>query len=146
MAGTASAVAAGLELAVRFNPLAALVGATIAAVLAGTRTDSSSHSRTGLALGVLLLAWLIGDGFRVLALARDVVDSVGGLMGGPRSVEWTAIATWALGGLAIGYILPAWTGIFVGRRVTHGTGWLAAGSTTLAAAGAIVALAALVPA
>jgi hypothetical protein len=47
------------------------------------------------------------------------------------------IAVWAAGTLAIGYVVPTFVGAAVGRRVTHGTGWLAAAAIAAALALAI---------
>lgn len=141
MAEETRALATGLALAISFNPLFALLGSTLAAALAGVR--SASHARVAWAVAVLASCWLVGDGLGVLAFALDVGDSVGGRASAAAGADWTAIALWAVGGLAVGYALPTWAGVFVGRRVTHGTGWLAAGSTAATACGALIALAAL---
>jgi len=51
---------------------------------------------------------------------------------------------WAVVGLFVGYVLPMLAGVYVGRRVTHGTGWLAAGSIAVAASLAVATLSAFV--
>ena len=38
---------------------------------------------------------------------------------------------WGATALLVGYALPAWAGAQVGRRVVHGTGWIAAGAVAL---------------
>jgi|GEM_PF-858577 len=149
---TARALEAGLRLAAQFNPVAAFAGALVAAMLAGHRDADRSHSLW--AVGVLLGAWLVGDGARVLARARDVFDGAAGLAtpavasamtaGSAAFVgaDYLALAVWALGGLALGYAFPAWAGAFVGRRVTRGTGWLAAGAVAAAVSVAVAGIAA----
>jgi len=136
----AGALATGLQLAAQFNPLFAFVGAVAAAMLAGHRDASRNHTAWG--VGIVLATWLVGDGARVLARTRDVYDGLTffGPQVGPASA-YAALATWALGGLALGYVLPAWAGAFTGRRVTRGTGWLAAGAVAAAISVAVAALA-----
>ena len=143
----ADAVAYGARLALEYNPLLALLGATLAAALLAPR--DRSLDRTVWGASSLLVAWLIGDGLRVIARARDLYDSatpVAGDVAGLASNEagWVAIAVWALLGFALGYALPAWAGAFVGRRVTHGTGWLAAASIAVGTSLALSTIAAFV--
>jgi len=130
----------GLVLAVSYNPLTAIFSVPVAAGLLGVRKPS--HQRWVWAVSVLGFAWLIGDGLRVLARTRDVYDGMGGLIAGsvPVWAQYAALAIWAIGGLLIGYVLPVWTGVFVGRRVTHGTGWVAATSISIAASLALSAI------
>jgi hypothetical protein len=126
----------GAALGLGFNPIVALVGAAIAAGLAGY--GGAPEVRRPLAVAALLVAWLGGDGLRVLARARDAYDGVAWLLTGPQWTTWVALATWAVVGAAVGYVLPAVAGVAVGRRVHKGTGWLSAimvsGSTSLALA------------
>ena len=130
MAGDLFAAAgAGLLLGIQFNPVASVVGAAIAAGLATTE-------RVAAAAGVLFGAWLLGDGARVLARGTDAIAGPG-LVSGGEAAQWAVLALWALAGFAIGYLLPAWAGWFVGSRVTHGTGWLAAGAVAATASGAL---------
>ncbi len=131
-----SAAGVGLALGVRFNPLAAPLGAVIAAAI------GSREGRTGLAALAVGVAWLLGDGLRVLAKVLDASDGTALLAsgGGPQTV-WLALSVWALGGLLLGYALPAWAGVFVGRRVTFGAGWLAAGAVAATASVGIALLA-----
>ena len=127
-------------LAVSYNPLTAIFSVPIAAGLLGVRRPS--HQRWVWAVSVLGFAWLIGDGLRVLARTRDIYDGMAGLIAGsvPVWAQYAALAIWAIGGLLIGYVLPVWTGVFVGRRVTHGTGWVAATSISIAASLALSAI------
>jgi hypothetical protein len=125
----AAAAGAGLLLGIQFNPLASVAGAALAAGLATT-------GRTAAAAGVLLGAWLLGDGARVLARGADAIAG-SGLVSGGEAAQWAVLGLWALAGLAIGYVVPAWAGWFVGSRVTHGTGWLAAGAVAATASGAL---------
>jgi uncharacterized membrane protein len=138
--GLITALGAGLLLAASYNPLAAVIGAAIGAGLAGAREPGRQHMVW--AVAVLGLAWLVGDGAHVIARARDVYDDVAVLLGPPATLweNYVALALWAVGGLALGYVLPAWTGAFVGRRVTHGTGWVSAVSIAVAASLALAAL------
>lgn len=138
---TLRTVAAGIALAVAFNPLASLVATPVAAALLSGRT-APGHVRRGWAVAVIVLGWFAGDGLRVLGRARDVFDLAGGGLGAgtPVWAQYTALALWAAGGIALGYVAPVWAGSFVGRRVTHGTGWAAA---AMVAASASVAAAML---
>lgn len=113
------ALGSGLALALSFHPILGLLGgAAVAAVLSMGR-----GARRSFAAGSILLGfWLVGDGLRVIARARDLVDGVGVLP--PGWLGWSALAVWAAGGIALGYALPAWAGTYAGRRVTLGTGWL----------------------
>lgn len=140
----ARAVLYGLELALQYNPLTALVGATLAAALLAPR-DRAMERRIW-AASAIVIPWLAGDGLRVLARTRDVYDgyALTRLTGGSTAIGYTAIAVWAVAGLLVGYVLPMWAGAFVGRRVTHGTGWLAAASIAVAASLALSTLVALV--
>lgn len=136
-----NALGTGLVLAISYNPLAAVFAAPIAAALVGIRKPS--HQRWVWACSVVGFAWLIGDGLRVLARTRDVYDGLSGMLavGSPTWAQYVVLGTWAVVGLLLGYVLPVWTGVFVGRRVTHGTGWVAAASI---AVGATLALSAIV--
>ncbi len=133
----------GLALAFQYNPITALVGATIAAALLAPR-DRVMERRIW-AVSTLVIFWLVGDGLRVLARTRDVYDgfALAATASGSVAVDYTAIVVWAVAELLIGYALPTWAGAFVGRRVTHGTGWLAAASIAIAASLALTTLVAL---
>ncbi len=138
-----TAVTAGFELAIRFNPVFAVVGATAAAALAGRR--NAPHEHRFWAGSLLVGAWLVGDGMRIIARARDLYDGVTRLDPTlPVWGDWTTLALWAVLGITIGYGIPAWAGAFAGRRVTHGTGWLTAGTIAVATALAISTLVASV--
>lgn len=136
-----TAVRDGALLGVQFNPLVAVVTAALAAALWGY--PKVPRERRWWALLVLVVGWLAGDGLRVLARARDYYDGVAGYAaaGLPTWPGWTNLAAWALVSLALGYLAPALVGGAVGRRVTHGTGWLAAAG--IAAALVLVASAAV---
>lgn len=111
----------GLKLALSFNPIIALLGsAAAAAVLAAGRGGRRAFAGISLLSGF----WLVGDGLRVLARARDLADGISALP--PGWLGWATLAIWGAGGLAVGYALPSWAGTFAGRRVTFGTGWLTA--------------------
>lgn len=133
----------GFALAVQFNPLVGVFGAALAAGLAGSK--NASRDRMVYALSTLLIAWLIGDGLRIMGRVQDhffegattlrleVVTPV---------EAGVALGVWALGSLAIGYVTPAWAGAFTGRRVTFGTGWLTAVTVSVAASLALSTIAA----
>ena len=135
-----SGVLAGLALAVSFNPLASLFGAIVGAALA-TRAERLSS-----ALLVLAAAWLVGDGLRIVMRATDLAEGTGGfVVDGSPAASALALVLWALGGVAIGYAAPLWAGAYVGRSVTHGTGWLAAGTVAAAVSAGLATLAAQLP-
>jgi hypothetical protein len=138
-----SALLDGLRLALAYNPLFALVGAAVAAGLGGSRRAENRHGAW--AAGALAIAWVVGDGTRVVARARDVYDGVAFLVAPPGALwlNYVVVAVWALGGLALGYAIPALLGAFVGHRVTHGTGWISAVSVAVAASLALSALVAV---
>jgi hypothetical protein len=143
-AAALSALRDGLALAVQYNPLYAAVTAALAAALGGY--PGVRRERWRWAPLVLAVGWLVGDGFRVLGRARDFSDGSAAFRAEGTALwpGWTTIAVWALGSLVIGYVLPAVIGAAVGRRVTHGTGWLAAAAIasalTLSVSAAIGAL------
>jgi len=127
-----SALREGLLFAVQYNPLFAAVTAALAAALMGyPKAPRARREWAGLAL---LVGWLAGDGFRILARARDYYDGALAFRAAGMALwpGWTTLGLWALGSLAIGYVVPALVGATVGRRVTHGTGWLAAAAVASA--------------
>jgi hypothetical protein len=144
-AGTAlTALLDGLALAVQYNPLAAAVTAAIAAGLSGYPKTRREHRQW--APLVLACGWLVGDGLRILGRSRDFYDGIAAFRaeGAALWPGWTTLGVWAIGSLALGYVVPALVGAAVGRRVTHGTGWLAAAAIasalTLAVSAAVGAL------
>lgn len=112
------------------NPYSAAVGAAIAAVI-WTRAKSGRGIFWGWV--VLAAAWLLGEGVFRLEYAREFADA-------GATALWPGLAIEAAVSMLVGYALPAWAGAFVGRRVTWGTGWLAAAFVALTAAGAAYAL------
>lgn len=122
----------GLRFALEFNPLAAVITVAFAAGISGY--PRAPRERRLEALGIGVLGWLLGDGLRVLGHARDLYDGVAdaALAGAPGWSGWVFLAAWTVGSLAIGYIAPMLVGASVGRRVTHGTGWLAAAGVAVA--------------
>ncbi len=126
LAAALGAIVDGLRFAIQFNPLIALVSVAVAAAISGY--PRAGRDRRLWSLGILAAAWLAGDGLRVLARARDLSDSPAMSLAGDAPVwaAWATLAVWAAGSCALGYLGPALTGAAVGRRVTHGTGWLAA--------------------
>lgn len=135
-----SSVLTGVELAARFNPLASLAGSVIGAVVA---------IRSERLRGALLVAggaWLVGDGARIVLLAAGLAEEASAHAAAGASAQ-TAIAlgVWAAGGLLLGYVTPLWAGTYVGSRVTHGTGWLAAGAVAATASAALATLASRLP-
>lgn len=132
-----SAVEEGARLALAFNPLIAVVGSAIAAAVLAT---GKGARRAFAGVSIILGFWLVGDGLRALARVRDVADGVAAVAGWEA---WVSLAVWAAGGLALGYALPAWAGMFAGRRVVLGTGWLTAITVSIGISFALAALASL---
>jgi hypothetical protein len=134
-----AAVRDGALLGVQYNPLIALGSAALAAALWGHRKVKRDHRWW--AWIALVVGWLAGDGLRVLGRARDYWDASAGYAasGLPLWPGWTNLAVWAVVSLALGYVVPAVVGGAVGRRVTHGTGWLAAAAIAAALSAAVSA-------
>lgn len=128
LAPVLASVRDGVALAVQYNPLFAAGAAALAAALMGFR--KAKRERREWAAIALAAGWVVGDGLRILARARDYYDGIAAFRaaGTPLWPGWTTLGIWALGSLALGYVVPALVGAAVGRRVTHGTGWLAAGA------------------
>lgn len=130
LSGAPAALADGLSrgalLGVHYNPAVAAATTAVASALVGYRGAPAGRVRTAALL--VVVGWLAGDGLRVLARAHDVVDGVVVSSGfNPAApTVWLTLAVWAALGLAAGYAGPTVVGAAVGRRVTHGTGWLAA--------------------
>jgi hypothetical protein len=125
--GLAGVLALGVALGLQYNPLAGTVGAVVAAVLYGY--PSAPESRRPIAVAVLALAWLAGDGVRIGAALTVAPPKAG--------PDWAALAAHVLVSAIVGYAVPAAAGVIVGRRVTRGTGWLSAGAVALTVAGAL---------
>jgi len=128
------ALRSGWQLGISFNPLASACGAAIAAMLL---VRNPGPLRWVLAVCVIAGAWFLGEGRAVLELARDLDVRSAGL----SSAAWAEIVLWSGIGLLLGYVLPTWAGVFVGRRVTWGTGWASAGAVAVMASGVATALA-----
>lgn len=143
MSDALEALRAGGALAGEYNAVFAAVFAAVAAMLLA-RAGGVGGLISGIA--VLLVGWLIGDGMRTIAWARDLADGSGTLL--PESPLWanvTAIVVWGAGSLAVGYALPAWAGAFVGRRVTWGTGWIAAAAVSASFSATVLMLVRALP-
>lgn len=125
--GLAGVLALGVALGLQYNPLAATVGAVAAAMLYGY--PKAPESRRAIAVAILALAWLAGDGVRIGASLATSAPK-----GWP---DWAALTARTLTSALVGYVLPAAAGAIVGRRVTRGTGWLSAGAVALTVAGAL---------
>jgi hypothetical protein len=140
----ARALADGLTFAVRFNPLAAAVTAGVAGAVVGYPRNQQGRRRWAAAL--VAAGWLVGDGLRVVARARDLADGGSTLLepGAPVWAGWLTLLLWAAGSLAIGYLLPTLAGGLVGRRVTFGIRWIAAAAVGSGLALAVSAVAATV--
>ena len=135
------AVFAGLALGMRFNPLTAMIGSAFAAVafaVAGRR-----GGRIPWWVLVAAAAWAVGDGVAVAARASAIAAHAPSLLGAgvPQAASWLMLAAWAATGLVVGYLLPAAVGGEVGKRVTFGTGWLAAAAIALTVCFAFIQLA-----
>lgn len=126
------AILQGLRFGIAYNPLAAALTAAFAAAISGY--PRAPRERRIEALGIVVFGWLLGDGLRILGHARDLYDGVASaaLAGSPEWAGWVFIAAWAIVSLGLGYVIPMLVGATVGRRVTHGTGWLAAAGVALA--------------
>jgi len=131
VAGIAGVLALGIALGLQFNPLTATFGAVIAAALYGY--PKAPEARRPIAVAVLALAWLAGDGVRVGASLAAAAPHT--------ATDWVTVAARVLAGALVGYAVPAAAGIIVGRRVTRGTGWLSAGAVALTVAGALTLVA-----
>jgi len=145
LASLATALLGGVRSGLHPNPLFGLIAAGLAAAFLGAR--KRSHDRELWGWAVLIVGWLVGDGLWVLGRARDVYDGVTRLLdvSQPMWAEWVTLAAWALVSFAVGYLVPALLGKTVGRRVTHGTGWLAAASVAVMSSFALTTLLAQVP-
>lgn len=126
------AILQGLRFGIAYNPLASAIAVVLAAGISGY--PRAPRERRVEALGLVVFGWLVGDGLRILGHARDLYDGVAStaLADAPGWAGWVFIAAWAIVSLAIGYVVPMLVGAAVGRRVTHGTGWLAAAGVALA--------------
>lgn len=132
------ALQAGVVLAAAYNPVFAGVFSAVCAMLCARR---GRPGRTALGVGVLAVGWLLGDGMRAIASARDLADGTGLLLpAAPVGLNGAVIGLWAVLGLGVGYVFPAWAGAFVGRRVTFGTGWLAAAVVSVTCSGLVAML------
>lgn len=126
-------LSAGARLAVQYNPVAAAVSVAIAAAIAGS--PSTRGARWKPAALTILMGWLVGDGVHVVGLLRDLAAEYAGRPSFDAS-SWAGLGVasiWALGSLALGYVAPTLLGVAVGRRVTHGTGRLAAAAIACSA-------------
>ncbi|MDZ4654966.1 MAG: hypothetical protein U1F44_03735 [Coriobacteriia bacterium] len=141
----AAALVGGVRGGLHPNPLFGVVTVGLVAALLGA--PKTPRERERYAWAALVVGWLIGDGLLILGRARDVYDGVTRLLdtAQPMWAEWVTLVTWALVSFAVGYLLPVFLGKTVGRRVTHGTGWLAAVSVAVMASFAFSTLLARVP-
>jgi hypothetical protein len=122
----------GLVLGIGFNPLASLVGPALAAMLLAREPG---RLRWALAALVLAGAWFLGDGANLVGYAQEGLAAL-------SAAEWVEMGLWIIVGFGVGYVLPTWAGVFVGRRVTWGTGWASAGVTAATVLGIVTALSA----
>lgn len=118
-------VLSGIALGLQYNPVVSVAGAALAAAISGY--PAAPRSRWAWSAAILLVAWLAGDGIPVLAAAAAATSA---------GAAATTVA-WAITGVAFGLFLPAALGAYVGRRVTHGTGWLSALVVAATVAGAL---------
>lgn len=141
----ADALLGGVRGGLHPNPLVGVITVGVAAALLGA--PRTPRQRERYAWAVVTVGWLIGDGLRILGRARDLYDGVSRLLdvGAPVWGDWLTLGTWALVSLGVGYLLPVLLGKTIGRRVTHGTGWLAAASVAVMTSFALTKLLAWVP-
>ena len=126
----AADIGLGALLGLAFNPLTALIGAALGGAL-------GARSRIAWAVVVVFAAWVLGDGVRVVAAVVATLEAAGE---GGVAAQVAPLVAWGLVGLGAGYALPAWAGVFVGSRVTHGTGWLTGGAIAAGVCAAIATL------
>ncbi len=139
--GVVQALWHGVQLGIQYNPVFGIGGAIAASALLGY--PRAPRERRFWAGAALVVAWLVGDGLQIIGRARDVFDGVGAFAAHhARGGRVRAARDVALVKAAVGYVAPAWLGIHVGRRVTHGTGWLAAMAIAVAASLGVSTLAA----
>jgi hypothetical protein len=133
--GLAATLAMGASLGVAFNPLCSLVAAVAAGALYGSPRHASPARRAWM-LAAVAAAWLVGDGFRVMGRLQDALGGSVLVRGAPAGATFVLLAVWAVVGLLLGYVLPAFVAVTVGHGVVRGTGWLSAiavgASTSLA--------------
>ncbi len=141
----AAALIGGIRGGLHPNPLVGIVTVGIAAALLGA--PKTPRERERYAWATLVVGWVIGDGLWLLGRSRDLYDGVNRILETSQPVwaDWTALALWALVSFAVGYLAPVLLGKTVGRRVMHGTGWLAAASVAVMTSYALTKLLALVP-
>lgn len=107
----------------QFNPVSAILSAAVAAAAVGY--PGAPRSRWVWAAVVLAVGWMLGDGISVAGAGDGAATAL----------------VWSITGFVVGYVAPAATGAFVGRRVVRGTGWLAAAAVAVMLASALVVLA-----
>jgi len=132
------ALGGGLALASQFNPLVALLTAALGAALCGY--PGAGRGAWLRMLAAVALGWFVGDGVFILTSAKSLAG-IPDVASGAWWVHWLPFVVWVTGSLVIGYLAPALVGGAVGRRVTRGTGWLAAvvvaGTFVITTAGAV---------
>jgi hypothetical protein len=108
-------ITAGLQLAFAYDPIIALSAAALAAALLAR---SPGVLRILVAAAIVAGGWWLGGGSAdaesLLALYRSDLPIL------------IAASFGVVGSILFGYAVPVWAGVFVGRRVTWGTGWLSA--------------------
>jgi hypothetical protein len=128
--GVVGVLALGVGLGLQYSAVTSVIGSVIAAVVLGY--PAAPSARRPMAVAVLALAWLVGDG---AAIGHSISTTP------PKGLaDWAGIALWVGVGALVGYVVPAAAGALVGRSVTRGTGWLSAGAVALSVAGALVVL------
>jgi hypothetical protein len=135
------ALSGGLLLGLTYNPLAAVIGATLGAAVGAFAARRGSPIPWWLV--VTAIVWLIGDGIGVLAQLASVYLRTASFLrpGEPTWAAFIAVVVWGLVSWLVGYALPAGVGVAVGKRVHFGTGWLAAAAVAFTLALAVVVLA-----
>lgn len=113
MSAWVQTVGDALMLGLSFSPIAAAAGSAVSAGIARFRPSEVPVQVASAALSFVV--WLAADGWRAFEVARDAAGD-GRLIVG--AVIWMTVSA------GLGYVFPRWAGMYVGRHVTRGTGWL----------------------
>lgn len=116
------ALLAGTTLGLWYDPFFAVLASAGAAALLGADEHARWRWRWPSAVVGVSLLWFAGDGARILLRAQGA-GATGPIIDGAGWRAPLALATWALVGLAAGYVFPALVGVRVSRLVRGPLGW-----------------------